>query len=111
MKYNQEQVYLRNHVVVQGRVKALEEFVSSSTVINGRLIRHKLRNSFSQNSEDALTWSCFDALRNYKSENIVSALNEIFEDAFENTKPFDFSNKKNIYCNLSIYCSLTRQKS
>jgi len=96
MKYNQEQGYQRNHAIVRGQEKALEEFVNSSTVINGKRVRHKLQNSYSSNSEDALTWSCFDILRSYKTENIVDALNEILEDAFENNKPFDFTYEKNI---------------
>jgi len=96
MKYNQEQGYQRNHVIVRGREKALEEFVNSSTVISGKRVRHKFQNSYSSNSEDALTWSCFDTLRSYKTENLVDALNEILEDAFENNKPFDFTHEKNI---------------
>ena len=60
MKYNQEQGYQRNHVIVQGREKVLEEFVNSSTVINGKRVRHKLLNFFSSNSEDALTGSFLD---------------------------------------------------
>jgi hypothetical protein len=93
MKYEK---YQRNHVVVKGREKALEEFVNSSTVINGKRVRHKLKNSFSSNSEDALTWSCFDTLRKYKPENLVDALNEIIEDSFNGNKLIDFKNEINI---------------
>ena len=87
MIYNQEQGYQRNHVIVQGREKALDEFLNSTTVIKGERVKHKLEYSYSSNSEDALTWSCFDTLRNYKPENLADALNEILEDAFENKKP------------------------
>lgn len=93
MKYEK---YQRNHVVVKGREKALEEFVNSSTIINGKRVRHKLKNSFSSNSEDALTWSCFDTLRKYKPENLVDALNEIIEDSFNGSNLFNFENEKNI---------------
>lgn len=93
MKY---ELYQRNHVVVKGREKALEEFINSSTVINGKRVRHKLKNSYSSNSEDALTWSCFDTLRKYKPENLVDALNEILEDSFNGSSPFIFKHEKNI---------------
>jgi len=93
MKYKK---YQRNHVVVKGREKALEEFVNSSTVINGKRVRHKLKHSYSSNSEDALTWSCFDILRKYKPENLVDALNEILEDSFNGSNPFDFKKENNI---------------
>ena len=88
--------YQRNHVIVKGQEKALEEFLHSSTVINGKQLKHKLRYSCSSNSEDALTWSCFDILRNYKPENLTDALNEILEDSFEGNSPFDFNSEKNI---------------
>ena len=76
MKYKN---YQRNHVIVKGSEKALEEFINSSTVINGERVRHKLRNSCSSNSEDALTWSCFDTLRKSNIRNLVKALNEIIQ--------------------------------
>jgi len=93
MKYEK---YQRNHVIVEGREKALEEFVNSSTVINGKRIRHKLKNSYSSNSEDALTWSCFDTLRKYKPENLVDALNEILEDSYNGINLFNFKQENNI---------------
>ena len=93
MKYNNHQ---RNHVIVKGQEKALEEFLNSSTVINGKQHKHKLRYSCSSNSEDALTWSCFDTLRKYKPENLAEALNEILEDSFEGNIPFNFNQEKNI---------------
>ncbi|WP_139856536.1 hypothetical protein [Aequorivita sinensis] len=93
MKYKN---YQRNHVIVKGQEKALEEFLNSTTLINGKQQKHKLRHYCSSNSEDALTWSCFDTLRNYKPENLRDALNEIMEDSFEGNSPFDFNKEKNI---------------
>src|SRR5690554_3430256 len=93
MKYKNHQ---RNHVIVKGQEQALEAFLNSSTLINGKQQKHKLRYSCSSNSEDALTWSCFDTLRNYKPENLIDALNEILEDSFEGNSPFDFNLEKNI---------------
>lgn len=88
--------YQRNHVVVKGREEALDEFVNCTTVINSKRVRHKLKNSYSSNSEDALTWSCFDTLRSYKPENLVDALNEILEDSYDGSSPFDFKFENNI---------------
>lgn len=93
MKYKNHQ---RNHVIVKGQEKALDEFLNSSTLINGKQEKHKLRYSCFSNSEDALTWSCFDTLRIYKPENLIDALNEILEDSFEGNRPFDFNLEKNI---------------
>ncbi len=93
MKYKN---YQRNYVIVKGSEKALEEFINSSTVINGKRVRHKLRNSCSSNSEDALTWSCFDTLRKYNTRNLVKALNEIIEDSFDGNQLFNFEQEKNI---------------
>lgn len=93
MKYEK---YQRNHVIVKGQEKVLEEFINSSTVIDGKRVRHKLKNSYSSNSEDALTWSCFDTLRKYKPENLADALNEMLEDSFNGNIPFDFKKENNI---------------
>jgi hypothetical protein len=71
--------YLRNHVVLPGREKALEKFLKQT--YEGML--HKKKNSFNSNSEDALTWSCFDILRNLPSNKMVGVLNEIWEDAYQ----------------------------
>ena len=79
--------YERNHVIVKGREKALEEFLKPE---------HKRKHSLSSNSEDALTWSCFDTLRAYKPKNLNDALNEILEDSFGGKKPFDFKHEKNV---------------
>ena len=77
MKYEN---YKRNHVIYPNREKALDEFVNSTAFINDKVVRHKLKNSISSNSEDALTWSCFDVLRQLPKEKINIALDEIMED-------------------------------
>jgi len=70
--------YLRNHVVLPGREKALEKFLTQD--YEG--MRHKWGNRKSPNSEDALTWSCFDLLRNLSLDKKIKVLNEIWEDAY-----------------------------
>ena len=79
MKYKD---FMRNHVVLPGREKALKEFLGQT--YKGML--HKNKYSFNSNSEDALTWSCFDILRNLPSNKMVGVLNEIWEDAYEDEK-------------------------
>jgi len=93
MKYNS---YLRNHAVYANREKALHEFLNATLDRNGKKEKHKLRHCCSSNSEDALTWSCFDVLRQQPHEKVVRALNEIIEDAFEGKVDFSFENEKNI---------------
>ena len=93
MKYN---TYLRNHAVYPGSEKALHAFLNATLDRNGKKEKHKLRPSRSSNSEDALTWSCFDVLRHQPSEKIVQALNEIMEDAFEGKTDFLYENERNI---------------
>lgn len=96
--------YQRNHAALPDRKQALHQFLNASIVINGKEKKHKLEYATNSNSEDALTWSCFDRLRNLPKENTIVALNEIFEDAFgdfkEENKPvpalFSFENEKNI---------------
>ena len=88
--------YLRNHAVYPDREKALHTFLNATLDRNGKKEKHKLRHCFSSNSEDALTWSCFDVLRQQSHENIVQALNEIMEDAFEGKQDFSFEDEQNI---------------
>ena len=45
-------------------------------------VKHKLRNSRNSNSEDALTWTCFDFIRNQNTEAQVGAVKEMIEDAY-----------------------------
>jgi hypothetical protein len=70
--------HLDNHVVWPGREPALQAFLGQT--YGG--MQHKLKNAKSSNSEDALTWSCFDALRQVGSEHRARALGEIWELAF-----------------------------
>ena len=93
MKYK---TYLQNHVVLPGSEKSLHTFLNAKLNRNGKEEKHKLKHAFSSNSEDALTWSCFDVLRHQPHEKMVRALNEIMEDAFEGKANFSFENEKNI---------------
>lgn len=96
--------YQRNHAVLPNREQELHEFLNTSIVCNGKIEQHKLKYATNSNSEDALTWSCFDRLRNLPKENINIALNEIFEDAFGDFKqekktvpdPFSFADEQNV---------------
>ena len=47
-----------NHVIGVGRENALEEFLNGTY----KNVNHKRKNSYSSNSEDAVTWSCFDMI-------------------------------------------------
>ncbi len=84
MKYDN---YQRNHAIIPGREKALEKFLNQSY---GNLKGHKLKNSKNSNSEDALTWSCFDTLAHFPFKNRNAVLDEIMEDAFEGKCNFKF---------------------
>lgn len=78
--------YQRNHVILPGREEALESFLKQDY----KGMRHKLKNAVSSNSEDALTWSCFDVLANLPSLNKAAVLDEIFEDSFHGSSPLSF---------------------
>ena len=78
--------YRRNHVILLGREKALEVFLKQDY----KGMQHKLKNAVSSNSEDALTWSCFDVLANYPSLDKAGALDEILEDSFQGNSPLSF---------------------
>jgi hypothetical protein len=101
MKYTN---YHRNHAILPDSEQALHQFLNASIVCNGKTEQHKLKYATNSNSEDALTWSCFDRLRNLPKEKITIALNEIFEDAFGDFKeqnkpvpiPFSFADEQNI---------------
>jgi len=83
--------YQRNHVILPGREEALETFLKQDY---GSLKQHKWKNAFNSNSEDALTWSCFDILANLPQDKKINALNEIMEDAYQGQHPFSFSTTK-----------------
>jgi len=83
--------YQRNHVILPGREEALETFLKQDY---GSLKQHKWKNAFNSNSEDALTWSCFDILANLPIEKRINALDEIMEDAYQGQQPFSFSTEQ-----------------
>lgn len=90
------ETYLRNHVVLPDSRKPLHTFLNTTINVNGKEKKHKLEKAFNSNSEDALTWSCFDVLRNQSQEKIGQALNEIMEDAFDGKVACAFENERNI---------------
>jgi hypothetical protein len=67
-----------NHVIWPGRESHLDEFLAQSF----KGINHKRKNARSSNSEDALTWSCFDILANVSQIRRASALEELWELAY-----------------------------
>ena len=86
MKYES---YERNHVIVPGREKALEAFIRQDY----KGMQHKIQNAYSSNSEDALTWSCFDTLENLPFLNKIEALDEIFFDSYAGNNPICLAEK------------------
>ncbi len=80
MKYKSHE---RNHVILPGREAALEDFLNAD--YEG--MKHKLRYSRNSNSEDALTWTCFDFIRNQSWDAQFEAVKEIFEDAYSGEFP------------------------
>ena len=81
--------YKRNYAIIPGREAALEEFLKQDYQ---ELRGHKWRYRFSSNSEDALTWSCFDVLSSLPLPIKIIALDEIFEDAYQGQAKFLFKN-------------------
>lgn len=71
--------YRDNHVIWHGREPHLDEFLGQSF----KGINHKRKNARSSNSEDALTWSCFDTLKNVSQSRRASALEELWKLAYE----------------------------
>ena len=82
--------YQRNHVILKGRGKALKIFITKT--FHGKHLKWK--NAFSSNSEDALTWSCFDILRNLPLAKKISVLDQILEDSYQEKCNFSFKRKK-----------------
>jgi len=78
--------YQRNHVILPGREGALLSFLKQDY----KGMQHKLKNAVSSNSEDALTWSCFDVLGHLPNLDKAAALDEILEDSFEGNSPLSF---------------------
>lgn len=81
--------YQRNHVILPGREEALESFLKQDY----KGMQHKLRNAVSSNSEDALTWSCFDVLANLPTLDKTAALDEMLEDSFHGDSPLSFRSR------------------
>lgn len=80
--------YRDNFVIWPGRTPVLETFVNQT--YGGQ--RHKLRHAKSSNSEDALTWSCFDALKQLDETSRASALAGLWTLAFDGlTVPAGFT--------------------
>jgi hypothetical protein len=67
-----------NHVIWPGREPNLVEFLRQSF----KGMNHKMKNAHSSNSEDALTWSCFDTLANVNQKSRAVALQELWELAY-----------------------------
>src|SRR4051794_20049760 len=75
--------YRHNFVILPGREAALNDFVGQT--YGGR--QHKRGHARSSNSEDALTWSCFDVLRQVPSTTRQTALRSLWSLAYEGTDP------------------------
>ena len=88
--------YKRNHVIIPGREPILKQFING----NYKGIKHKSKNSISSNSEDALTWSCFDIISQLSESKKIIALDEIIEHSFcekdMEKKSFSFADEKEI---------------
>jgi len=91
--------YERNHVIIRGRGKALEDFLKAEY----KGMRHKWKNGFSSHSEDALTWSCFDPLSHFPLTTKISVLDEIMEDAYQGKCNFKFKDKSYSDSDIKIF--------
>ena len=75
--------YHDNFVIIPGSEAALKDFVSQTYA--GQ--QHKLKATRSSNSEDALTWSCFDTLKCLPPKHRAAALAAIWNLAFPDSSP------------------------
>lgn len=100
MKYSN---YQRNHVIIPGRENALNEFLNQDY----KGLKHKLKNGISSNSEDALTWSCFEILSFLPNNKKIDALDEILEDAYQGKCNFSFKTNKYQEKNIQIHVGKT----
>ncbi len=86
----------RNHVIIPGRENLLEKFLSGSY----KGVSHKSKNGMSSNSEDAITWSCFDIISQLSDLKKCIALDEIIEHSFSENdmikKRFSFADENEI---------------
>jgi hypothetical protein len=84
--------YRDNFAIWPGREDALDKFVGQTF---GGLPPHKRRPAKSSNSEDALTWSCFDALNELRGKPRTDALDNLWALAFDGrTAPPGFRDGK-----------------
>jgi hypothetical protein len=67
-----------NHVIWPDREPHLDRFLRQSF----KGVSHKMKNARSSNSEDALTWSCFDTLANVGQTRRALALEQLWELAY-----------------------------
>jgi len=91
-----------------GREQALDKFLNANLLLDGKVKKHKLEYACNSNSEDALTWSCFDILRNLPHDSKIQALDEIMEDAFSEDSHFQrftFADEKNIIIHIGKWYS------
>ena len=68
-----------NHAIWPGREPDLRRFLRQTFKGMG----HKMKNARSANSEDALTWSCFDTLSSVSPDRRATALEEMWELAYD----------------------------
>ncbi len=96
MKYEN---YQRNHAIIPGREKALEDFLKQGY----KGMQHKWKNGISSNSEDALTWSCFEVIANFPLPKKITALDEILENAYEGKCNFNFKDQNYTEDDIKIF--------
>ena len=89
-----------NHVIGFGRENALEEFLNGTY----KNVNHKRKNSYSSNSEDAVTWSCFDIISQLPDLKKKEILDEVLDHSFceEDMVKRDFSFKDEIDIKIEI---------
>jgi len=79
--------YQSNFVVGPDRRAELARFVNQTH----KGMRHKFKPAHSSNSEDSLTWSCFDRLKCISAELRAAALASLWELTFDDPMPKDFT--------------------
>jgi len=82
-----------NHVIWPGREGHLNQFLGQSF----KGLNHKKKNALSSNSEDSLTWSCFDTLKCVSPSRRALALEELWELAYGDLAAPDGFSASTIY--------------
>lgn len=100
MKYSD---YKRNHVIIPGQEKDLEEFLKQTY----KGMKHKWEHRCNSNSEDALTWSCFKIIDNFPFEIKKLVLDELLEDSFDGKPDFKFADSLYVNKEIKIYVGKT----